>query len=96
MEFSVKGKPYKVAFEGDGLVTSTANVTANKNPLYYELKHGDIIRLGVNNPGVREAVVGEKYLAFPAIVIQKEYTKKRWWQFWKRKELLWIDIMWKG
>lgn len=56
------------------------------------LKMGDCIYF-VGNHDVR---LGEKYKDHPAIVSRIDYKPKKWWQFWKKKEMIGYQVMWVG
>lgn len=63
---------------------------------YYKPRKWDVFFIGAGNDGVEEAIPGERYLAFPSMVVEKVYKHKKWWQFWKKKELLGIKVLWLG
>ena len=46
--------------------------------------------------GSRNVKVGDKYEDYPAIVSRIDYKPKKWWQFWKKKEMLGCQILWLG
>ena len=46
--------------------------------------------------GSRNVKVGDKYEDYPAIVSHIDYKPKKWWQFWKKKEMLGCQILWLG
>lgn len=56
----------------------------------YALKKGDRIYF-VGNHDVK---VGDKYKDHPAIVSRIVYKPKKWWQFWKKKEMVGYQVMW--
>jgi hypothetical protein len=56
------------------------------------LKKGDCIYF-VGNHDVK---IGEKYKDHPAIVSRIDYKPKKWWQFWKKKEMIGYQVMWVG
>ena len=58
----------------------------------YALKQGDCIYF-VGNHDVK---IGEKYKDHPAIVSRIDYKPKKWWQFWKKKEMIGYQVMWVG
>ena len=58
----------------------------------YALKKGDCIYI-VGNHNVK---MGEKYKNHPAIVSHIDYKPKKWWQFWKKKEMIGYQVMWVG
>lgn len=56
------------------------------------LKKGDCLYF-VGNHNVK---IGEKYKDHPAIVSRIDYKPKKWWHFWKKKEMIGYQIMWVG
>lgn len=58
----------------------------------YRVKKGDCIYI-VGNHNVK---VGDKYKDCPAIVSRIDYKPKKWWQFWKKKEMVGYQIIWVG
>lgn len=58
----------------------------------YAVKKGDCIYI-VGNHNVK---VGDKYEDYPAIVSRIDYKPKKWWQFWKKKEMVGYQIIWVG
>jgi hypothetical protein len=56
------------------------------------LKKGD----GFYLVGSRDVKVGDKYENYPAIVSRIDYKPKKWWQFWKKKEMIGCQILWLG
>lgn len=46
--------------------------------------------------GSRDVKVGDKYEDYPAIISHIDYKRKRWWQFWKKREMLGCLILWLG
>ena len=56
------------------------------------LHKGDCIYI-VGNHDVK---VGDKYKDQPAIVSRIDYKPKKWWQFWKKKEMAGYQIIWIG
>lgn len=65
-------------------------------PGYYPracaLKKGDRIYL----VGSRDVKVGDKYEDHPAIISHIDYKPKKWWQFWKKKEMIGCQVLWVG
>lgn len=57
-----------------------------------KLQKGDGFYLG----GSRNVKVGDKYEDYPAIVSRIDYKHKKWWQFWKKKEMIGCQILWLG
>ena len=58
----------------------------------YRVKKGDCIYF-VGNYDVK---VGDKYKDYPAVVSHIDYKSKKWWQFWKKKEMIGYQVMWIG
>ena len=58
----------------------------------YALHKDDCIYF-VGNHNVK---VGDKYKDHPAIVSRIDYKPKKWWQFWKKKEMVGYQVMWIG
>ena len=58
----------------------------------YPMKKGDCIYI-IGNHNVK---VGDKYEDYPAIVSRIDYKPKKWWQFWKKKEMIGYQVMWIG
>lgn len=58
----------------------------------HALKTGDCIYF-VGNHNVK---VGDKYKDHPAIVSRIDYKPKKWWQFWKKKEMMGYQVSWIG
>lgn len=58
----------------------------------YTVKKGDFIYF-VGNDNIK---VGDKYKDLPAIVSRIDYKPKKWWQFWKKKEMIGYQVMWVG
>lgn len=58
----------------------------------YPVKKGDFIYF-VGNHDVK---VGDKYKDCPAVVSRIDYKPKKWWQFWKKKEMIGYQVMWIG
>lgn len=56
----------------------------------YALKQGDCIYFKGNH----DVKVGDKYKDHPAIVSRIDYKPKKWWQFWKKKEMIGYQVMW--
>ena len=54
------------------------------------LKRGDIIYF----VGSHNVKVGEKYKDHPAIVSRIDYKPKRWFEFWKKKEMIGYQVLW--
>ena len=54
------------------------------------LKKGDCIYFKGNH----DVQLGEKYKDHPAIVSRIDYKPKKWWQFWKKKEMIGYQVMW--
>ena len=46
--------------------------------------------------GSRDVKVGDKYENYPAIVSRIDYKPKKWWQFWKKKEMIGCQVFWLG
>jgi hypothetical protein len=46
--------------------------------------------------GSCDVKVGDKYENHPAIVSRIDYKPKKWWQFWKTKEMIGCQILWLG
>lgn len=46
--------------------------------------------------GSRDVKVGDKYESYPAIISRIYYKPKKWWQFWKKKEMIGCQILWIG
>lgn len=46
--------------------------------------------------GSRNVKAGDKYKDYPAIVSRIDYKPKKWWQFWKKKEMIGCLILWLG
>lgn len=46
--------------------------------------------------GNHDVKVGDKYKDYPAIVSRIDYKPKKWWQFWKKKEMIGYQVMWIG
>ena len=44
--------------------------------------------------GDEKVVLGAPYKNYPAIVIKIEYSPKKWWQFWKKKQQIGFLIEW--
>ena len=57
-----------------------------------QLQKGD----GFYLVGNRNVKVGKKYENYPAIVSRIDYKPKKWWQFWKKKEMIGCQILWVG
>jgi hypothetical protein len=57
-----------------------------------KLEKGDSFILA----GSRNVKVGDKYENYPAIISHIYYKPKKWWQFWKKKEMLGCQILWLG
>lgn len=57
-----------------------------------QLQKGD----GFYLVGNRNVEVGKKYEDYPAIVSRIDYKPKKWWQFWKKKEMIGCQILWVG
>ena len=71
------------------------------------LKSGSIVTLRFaeevkSNSNVANVVVannvkvGDKYKDYPAVVSRIDYKSKKWWQFWKKKEIIGYQVMWVG
>ena len=58
----------------------------------YALKKGDCIFFKGNH----DVKIGDKYKDHPAIVSRIDYKPKKWWQFWKKKEMIGYQVMWVG
>ena len=56
----------------------------------YRVQRGDRIFIYGNE----EVKLGAPYRNYPAIVTKIEYTHKKWWQFWKKKEQIGFLIEW--
>ena len=56
------------------------------------LKKGD----GFYLVGSRDVKAGDQYENYPAIVSRVDYKPKKWWQFWKKKEMIGCQILWLG
>ena len=54
------------------------------------LRKGDTIYF-VGNHNVK---VGKKYKDHPAIVSCIDYKPKRWFEFWKKKEMIGYQVLW--
>ena len=54
------------------------------------LRKGDTIYF-IGNHNVK---VGEKYKDYPAIVSRIDYKPKRWYEFWKKKEMIGYQVLW--
>lgn len=70
----------KVKYYHDGVVRA---VKLNKGDVFYLV-------------GSRNVKVGDKYEDYPAIVSRIDYKPKKWWQFWKKKEMIGCRILWLG
>ena len=46
--------------------------------------------------GSRNVKTGDKYEDYPAIVSRIDYKPKKWWQLWKKKEMIGCQILWLG
>ena len=58
----------------------------------FALKKGDCIWFKGNH----DVKIGDKYKDHPAIVSQIDYKPKKWWQFWKKREMIGYQVMWVG
>ena len=58
----------------------------------HALEKGDCIYF----VGSHNVKVGDKYKDHPAIVSRIYYKSKKWWQFWKKKEMVGYQVMWIG
>ena len=76
-------KIYKDITEAEGYPNGTRVCALHK---------GDCIYI-VGNHDVK---VGKKYKDQPAIVSRIDYKPKKWWQFWKKKEMIGYQIIWIG
>ena len=54
------------------------------------LRKGDTIYF----VGHHNVKVGEKYQDHPAIVSRIDYKPKRWFEFWKKKEMIGYQVLW--
>lgn len=57
-----------------------------------KLQKGDSFYLS----GSLNVKVGDKYETYPAVVSHVYYKPKKWWQFWKKKEMIGCQILWLG
>lgn len=57
-----------------------------------KLERGDRIYL-MGNHNVK---VGCQYENYPAVISRIDYKLKKWWQFWKRREMIGCQILWLG
>lgn len=60
--------------------------------MVYALKKGDRIYF----KGNCDVKIGEKYKDHPAIVSRIDYKPKKWWQFWKKAEIIGYQVTWIG
>ena len=58
-----------------------------------KLHSGDVIYIGNTNEKIK---VGKPYKNYPAIVSYINYKPKKWYEFWKRKEILGFYVTWIG
>ena len=58
-----------------------------------KLHSGDVIYIGSPDEKVK---VGKQYKDYPAIVSYINYKSKKWYEFWKRKEILGFYVQWIG
>ena len=56
------------------------------------LKKGDCMYF-VGNHDVK---INEQYKDHPAIISHIDYKPKKWWQFWKKKEMIGYRVTWVG
>lgn len=58
----------------------------------YALQKGDCIFFKGNH----DVKIGDQYKDHPTIVSRIDYKPKKWWQFWKKKEMIGYQVMWIG
>lgn len=58
----------------------------------FKIKSGDEIYIKNNG---NHPKLGDKYKNYDAVITRLDYKPKKWWQFWKKKELLGYVVRWK-
>lgn len=76
-------KIYKDITEAEGYPNGTRVCALHKGDCIYFVGNHDV-------------KVGDKYEDYPAIVSRIDYKPKKWWQFWKKKEMVGYQVMWIG
>ena len=77
------GGIYKIVTEAEDYPNHVKRVPLSRGDCFYVV-------------GSRDVKIGDKYENYPAIVFHIDYNHKRWWQFWKKKEMVGCQILWLG
>ena len=77
------GEIYKVVIKPEDYPNSARVVKLDKGDCFYLV-------------GSHNVKVGDKYEDYPAMVSRIDYKPKKWWQFWKKKEMIGCQVLWLG
>lgn len=57
-----------------------------------QLQRGDVFYISARAP----LQLGSQFMGYPAYVTKIHYKPRKWWMFWKKKEAIGYEVMWRG